>query len=257
MSLTNADQRRLRITAQAIRAHELPPPPGWRRRAYDADAVDRYLERISDELQRLNADLTLARQDAAVKTRALHQWQSEQMQQQSNMVVYQAPVTEPEPEPGRPAVNAEAIEILSRAQRAADRMVSEAQAYGRQQADRMVTDAEHYARELARRENMDYRAAVASAREEAQRDADAAVRDYRASAEAYVAEVEDMRRFVAWMRGLSNALEGMEAHLTATRRQFDDNIDRLAIPETPRPPDLRDAPPPPRDAAPELPPVAL
>jgi DivIVA domain-containing protein len=189
-------RRRIPLSPDQIR-HPNLPRAGVGRRGYAEAHVDALLDRIAADAERaveVNQGLRAQLQHAKD---ALRQWH----------IDYQTKL-----QPG----NVDAVNLMSRAQRQADELVTQAQDY----AARLSWEAKHHANTI-----------LATAHQRAEIEAEKAVHAYRhESGRRYAAEIEEMERRLAWLQAFTQAIQ---VQLTTAAQAFVEEVGKLTelIPE--------------------------
>jgi DivIVA domain-containing protein len=193
-------RRRIPMSPEQIRRPHLPRS-GMGRRGYSEAHVDALLARLAADAEHtaeVNQDLRAQLQHAKD---ALRQWHTD----------YQSrhPVSQQ-------TISADAVNLMSRAQRQADGLVAQAQDY----AARVSWEAHHEANNI-----------LAAAQQRAEVEAERAVHAYRHDAgRRYAAEIEEMKRRLAWLHAFTHAIQ---VQLTTAAQAFVDEVGKLTdlIPE--------------------------
>jgi cell division septum initiation protein DivIVA len=167
------------------------------RRGFNEDEVVHFLHRLAEEVSGLEADLASVRAENSRIKAALRDWQRQVGD--SRM-----------PTSGS---SADAINLISRAQRQIEAQVAETARYCRM-------------RELEARQR--YEEIVNTARQHAREDADRVAQAYRASSGGhYSPEGERAERTGAWLNALLRSLDALAAHVDVTRRTFAVEVEKL------------------------------
>jgi DivIVA domain-containing protein len=192
-----------RISAERIRSAKFGRTP-LGRRGFNEDDVTDFVHRVAEDVRVLEAELANLRAENARIKGALREWQSQASGARGTLA--------------RTNTSADAINLLSRAQRQIEAQVAETERYCR-------------LREQEARERYDE--IVSNARHHAKEDAERVVRAYRASAgNQYSPEGERAERTGVWLNALLRSLDALAAHVDATRRSFAVEVQKLTEPSS-------------------------
>jgi DivIVA domain-containing protein len=187
-----------RMSVEHIRSARFGRTP-LGRRGFSEDEVTDFLHRLAEEVSGLEGELANVRAENARIKGALREWQSQAGGARGTHAATSSP--------------AEAINLLSRAQRQIEAQVAETERYCR-------------LREQEARER--YEEIVNNARHHAKEDAERVARAYRASAGSqYSPEGERAERTGVWLTALLRSLDALAAHVDATRRSFAVEVQKL------------------------------
>jgi DivIVA domain-containing protein len=187
-----------RISADQIRSASFTRT-ALGRRGFTEDEVIGFLHRIAEEIGGLETELANAHaENARIKT-ALRDWQTQAGGGASVGTGLVLP--------------AEAVNLLSRAQRQIEAQVAETERYCR------LREVEAHER---------YNEVVNRARQHAKEDAERVALAYRASVgNRYSPEGERAERTGVWLDALLRSLDALAAHVDATRRSFAVEVEKL------------------------------
>jgi len=172
------------------------------RRGYDEGDVHSLLNRIAAELEGVLGDQASLRDENARLKDAMKQWHARQSgtQQQTGNDV---------------AVRQSAVQVMSRAQREADKVVAEAQ---------------NYARTMVEHARGQHDAILREAYEQAQLAADLAARRYRSEAgTSYRADLEELERHLTWAQTFISAIDSAENMIRAARMGLTHELERIRV----------------------------
>jgi DivIVA domain-containing protein len=170
------------------------------RRGYDETEVHALLNRIAAELEStLGEQATLRAENLRLKD-ALRQWHDRHQQ---------SPAARMEVE-----VRQSAVQVMTRAQR---------------EADKVVADAQNYARSMVEHARSQHDEILREGYQQAQAAAELAARRYRSDAgEDYRADLEELHRHLTWASTFVAAIDSAEGMLHAARMGLANELHRIA-----------------------------
>lgn len=174
-------QRRIMMSANQLRNVQLGRT-SLGRRGYTEEDVDNLLERLAVDIEAWGIQAASLRADNERYRDALREWHAHYAQEHQGQ---ELPVR-------RTEAHVEAVNLLSRAQQNADALIAQAQTYARQ----VMVQAQQQAAST-----------LADAQQQAEVAANQAVQEYRRqSGDMYAAELEEMQRRAAWLKGFVKSI---------------------------------------------------
>jgi len=170
------------------------------RRGYDEADVHSLLNRIAADMEGVLGEQESLRDENARLKEAMKQWHARQSgsQQQASSEL---------------AVRQSAVQVMTRAQREADKVVAEAQ---------------NYARTMVEHARSQHDAILREAYEQAQLAAELAARRYRTEAgTGYRADLEELERHLTWAQTFISAIDSAENMIRAARMGLTHELQRI------------------------------
>ncbi len=169
------------------------------RRGYDENDVHALLNRIASDLEGSLGEQASLRDENARLKEAMRQWHARQTQ---------SPGAQAEVE-----VRQSAVQVMSRAQR---------------EADKVVADAQNYARAMVEHARGQHDEILREGYEQAQLAAELAARQYRTEAGTnYRADLEELQRHLAWAQTFLAAIDSAENMIRAARMGLTHELHRI------------------------------
>jgi cell division initiation protein len=195
--------RPLPLSPEQVRRANLTRTP-LGRRGYDEHDVHALLNRVAAELESAHTEQATLRDENARLKEAMKQWHARQTRSQGAAAANGS---------SELAVRQSAVQVMSRAQR---------------EADKVVADAQNYARLVVEHARNQHDEILREGYQQAQLAAEMAARRYRAEAgSSYRADLEELERHLTWAQTFIAAIDSAENMIRAARLGLTHELRRI------------------------------